>query len=218
MLSGKLWYERCRGSLVGGCLCLMLLASCAAPGLPPSPAPKQSVFLLIPDPEGKVGNITVTNRTGTQVVDQPHHASTVRSSDDAPSPPSALEETEIKRIFGEALAAQPAGPARFVLYFKDDSEELTPDSEALLAEVFRTLRDRGALDISVIGHTDTIGTREYNYQLSLRRARKVADLLVLRGVDRNVLDIESHSEDNLLVKTGDQVREPRNRRVEITVW
>ena len=95
---------------------------------------------------------------------------------------------------------------------------MTPDSEALLAEVFRTLRDRGALDISVIGHTDTIGTREYNYQLSLRRARKVADLLVLRGVDRNVLDIESHGEDNLLVKTGDQVREPRNRRVEITVW
>jgi outer membrane protein OmpA-like peptidoglycan-associated protein len=218
MLSGKRWYERCRGSLVGGGVCLLLLSSCAAPGPPPSPIPKQSVFLLIPDPEGKVGQITVTNRTGTQVVDQHHHASTVRSADHAPSPPSTLEEKEIQRIFGEALAAQPAGPARFILYFKEDSEELTPESEALLSEVFRTMRDRGALDISVIGHTDTIGTRDYNYQLSLRRARKVADLLVLQGVDRNILDIESHGEDNLLVKTGDQVREPRNRRVEITVW
>jgi outer membrane protein OmpA-like peptidoglycan-associated protein len=74
------------------------------------------------------------------------------------------------------------------------------------------------MDVSVIGHTDTIGTRDYNYQLSLRRARKVADLLASHGVDRNMLDIESHGEDNLLVKTGDQVREPRNRRVEITVW
>jgi outer membrane protein OmpA-like peptidoglycan-associated protein len=196
----------------------MLLASCAAPGPPPSPIPKQSVFLLIPDPEGKVGHITVTNRTGTQVVDQHHHASTVRSADHAPSPPSTLEETEIQRIFGHALAAQPAAPARFILYFKDDSEELTPDSEVFLPEVFRTIRDRGAMDISIIGHTDTMGARDINYQLSLRRARKVADLLVLQGMDRNILDIESHGEDNLLVKTRDQVREPRNRRVEITVW
>jgi outer membrane protein OmpA-like peptidoglycan-associated protein len=218
MLSGKRWYERFRGSLVRGGVCLMLLASCAAPGPPPSPAPKQSVFLLIPDPEGKVGQITVTNRTGTQVVDQHHHASTVRSADHAPSPPSTLEETEIQRIFGHALAAQPAGPARFILYFKDDSEELTPDSEVFLPEVFRTIRDRGAMDISIIGHTDTMGARDFNYQLSLRRARKVADLLVLQGMDRNILDIESHGEDNLLVKTRDQVREPRNRRVEITVW
>jgi outer membrane protein OmpA-like peptidoglycan-associated protein len=176
------------------------------------------VFLLIPDPEGKVGQITVTNRTGTQVLDQPRQGSTVQSANDAPSPPSTLDETEIKRIFGEALAAQPAAPARFILYFKDDSEELTPESEVSLLEVFRTIRARGALDISVIGHTDTIGTRDYNYQLSLRRARKVADLLAAQGVDRKILDIESHGEDNLLVKTGDQVREPRNRRVEITVW
>jgi len=216
MLSGERWDERCRGLLVGGGVCLMLLASCATPG--PPPVPKRSMFLVIPDSEGKVGQITVTNRAGTQVVDQPRQASTVQSADDAPSPPSTLEETEIKRIFGEALAAQPAAPARFILYFKDDSEELTPESELLLPEVFRTIRDRGALDISVIGHTDTIGTRDYNYQLSFRRARKVADLLVAQGVDRKILEIESHGEDNLLVKTGDQVREPRNRRVEITVW
>ena len=216
MLSEEQWYGRCRGSLVSEALFLMLLASCATP-VPP-PVPKQSMFLVIPDPEGKVGQITVTNRTGTQVLDQPRQGSTVQSANDAPSPPSTLDETEIKRIFGEALAAQPAGPARFILYFKDDSEELTPESEMLLAEVFRTMRARGGLDISVIGHTDTIGTRDYNYQLSLRRARKVADLLAAQGVDRNILDIESHGEDNLLVKTADQVREPRNRRVEITVW
>ena len=130
MLSGERWYGRCRGSLVSEALFLMLLASCATP-VPP-PVPKQSMFLVIPDPEGKVGQITVTNRTGTQVVDQHHQASTVQSADDAPSLPSTLDDTEIKRIFGEALAAQPAGPARFILYFKDDSEELTPESEKLL--------------------------------------------------------------------------------------
>jgi len=217
MLSRGRWYDRSGPLLVGSAVCLILLAACATPKSP-QPIPKQSVFVLIPDPKGEVGQITVTNRAGTQVIDQPRQVSAVRSADDAPSPPSTLEETEIRRIFGEALAAQPAAPTRFILYFQQDSEELTPDSKALIPEVFRTIRDRGATVISIIGHTDTMGERNRNYQLSLGRARKVADLLASQGVDRNILEIESHGEDNLLVKTGDQVREPRNRRVEITVW
>jgi outer membrane protein OmpA-like peptidoglycan-associated protein len=217
MLSRGRWYERSGPLLVGSAVCLILLVACATPKLS-LPTPKQSVFVLIPDPKGEVGQITVTNQTGTQVLNRPRQASTVRNADDAPSPPSTLEETEIRRIFGEALAAQPAEPARFILYFQHDSEELTPDSAGLVAKVFRTIRDLGATDVSVIGHTDAVGERDYNYKLSLTRARKVAELLVSHGVNRKILDIESHGEDNLLVKTGDRVREPRNRRVEITVW
>jgi outer membrane protein OmpA-like peptidoglycan-associated protein len=191
-------------------VCLILLAGCAAP--------KQSMFVLIPDLEGEVGRITVTNQAGTQVLDQARQASTVRSANNAPSPPLALEQTEISRIFGAALAVQPAGPARFILYFREDSEDLTPEAEALIPEVLWTARDRRATVISIIGHTDTTGDRGYNYQLSLGRARKVADLLAAQGIDPNILEIESHGEDNLLVKTGDEVPEPRNRRVEVTVW
>lgn len=191
-------------------MCLILLAGCAAP--------KQSMFVLIPDLEGEVGRITVTNQAGSQVLDQARQASTVRSADNAPSPPLALEQTEISRIFGAALAVQPAGPARFILYFREDSEDLTPEAEALIPEVLWTARDRSATVISIIGHTDTTGDRGYNYQLSLGRARKVADLLAAQGIDPNILEIESHGEDNLLVKTGDEVPEPRNRRVEVTVW
>lgn len=209
MVSGGRWYERCGSSLVGPAVCLLLLAACA---------PRQSMFVLIPDPEGAVGQITVTNRAGTQVLDRPRQASAVRSADVAPRPPSTLEETEIRRIFKEALAVQPVGPARFILYFKHDSDDLTPESEALISEVFRTVRDRGATVISIIGHTDTVGARDYNYELSLGRAKKVASLLASQGMGKNVLEIESHGKDNLLVKTGDQVPEPRNRRVEITVW
>jgi outer membrane protein OmpA-like peptidoglycan-associated protein len=187
-----------------------LLAGCAAP--------KQNLFVLIPDMEGEVGRITVTNREGTQVLEHPRQASTVRSADDAPSPPLTLEETEISRIFGAALAVQPAGPARFILYFRENSEDLTPDAEALIPEVLRTARDRSATVISIIGHTDTTGDRGYNYQLSFGRARKIAGLLASEGIDPSILEIESHGEDNLLVKTGDEVWEPRNRRVEITVW
>jgi outer membrane protein OmpA-like peptidoglycan-associated protein len=69
----------------------------------------------------------------------------------------------------------------------------------------------------VVGHTDTVGDKLYNYKLSLKRARALASLLVSKGVDRSILEITSHGKDNPLVPTGDQVSEPRNRRVEVTV-
>ena len=209
MHTGRRRYQSCRPSRLGWAVGLTLLAGCAAP--------KQSLFVLIPDMEGEVGRITVTNREGTQVLEHPRQASRVRSADDAPSPPLTLEETEIRRIFGAALAVQPAGPARFILHFRENSEDLTPEAEALIPEVLRTARDRSTV-ISVIGHTDTTGNRGSNYQLSLARAKKIAGLLASGGIDPSILEIESHGEDNLLVKTGDEVREPRNRRVEITVW
>src|SRR5262249_44197266 len=115
------------------------------------------------------------------------------------------------------LATLPPEPVRFVLYFRQDSDDLTAESQALLPQFFRAVRDRSPADVSIVGHTDTVADREYNYRLGLRRANRVADLLVVQGVDRSSLDIDSHGKDDLLVKTADQVAEPRNRRVEITV-
>jgi outer membrane protein OmpA-like peptidoglycan-associated protein len=73
------------------------------------------------------------------------------------------------------------------------------------------------VDISVVGHTDTVGMKGYNYSLSMRRARAVSSILLGQGIDPSTLDVTSHGKDNPLVPTGDQVPEPRNRRVEITV-
>ena len=91
------------------------------------------------------------------------------------------------------------------------------ESLALLQKVLDTIRDRAPVDVSVVGHTDTVGKKEYNYALSMKRARAVASILVGKGVDPSILQITSHGKDNPLVPTGDQVPEPRNRRVEITV-
>jgi outer membrane protein OmpA-like peptidoglycan-associated protein len=62
-----------------------------------------------------------------------------------------------------------------------------------------------------------VGDKSYNYRLSLMRAKAVAALLVAKGLDPSILEITSHGKDNPLVPTGDQVFEPRNRRVEVTV-
>jgi outer membrane protein OmpA-like peptidoglycan-associated protein len=124
---------------------------------------------------------------------------------------------EARAIAGSALAALPKPPLRYIFYFKHDSVDLTRNSRALLDNVLRAIRDRAPVDVSVVGHTDTVGKKRYNYALSLKRARAVASILLGEGVDPSVLDITSHGENNPLVPTGDQIREPRNRRVEITV-
>jgi outer membrane protein OmpA-like peptidoglycan-associated protein len=83
--------------------------------------------------------------------------------------------------------------------------------------ILKRIKERTPVEIGVVGHTDTVGDKDYNYGLSLKRAKAVAALLAEKGVNPAILDITSHGKDNPLVPTGDQVYEPRNRRVEVTV-
>ena len=83
----------------------------------------------------------------------------------------------------------------------------------IIAETAR----RPAVDISVIGHTDTVYKTDYNEQLSLKRATTIAQLLKEKGVRVHALTVESHGKRNLLVATPDNVWEPKNRRVEVSI-
>jgi len=201
--------------------CLIGFGACAKPkpvAAPPPPAPPPSTLIvLLPDADGSVGQVTITNASGTQVLSHGRQASTIEGMAGAPSAPFAITEDEVKQKFGATLATLPPEPVRFILYFQLDSDDLTRESQALLPQFFQAVRERTPADVSIVGHTDTVADREYNYRLGLRRANRVADLLVVQGVDRRTLDIDSHGKDDLLVKTGDRVAEPRNRRVEITV-
>ena len=106
---------------------------------------------------------------------------------------------------------------RFILYFPHNHVEFTPEARATVREVIRAIKEHTPVDVSVVGHTDRVGSRRYNYRLSLERARAVASYLIAEGVDPSILAIDSHGEDNPLISTGDGVSEPRNRRVEVTV-
>jgi outer membrane protein OmpA-like peptidoglycan-associated protein len=194
---------------------LLLAAACATPPKPPPPT-SRDVIVLLSDDQGKTGAIVVSSAGVERRLDRPGQTVTVESGS-PPGLPTVMSGQEVGTIAGSALAALPKPPVRFILYFEHDSDTLTRESQALLRKVFVTIRDRAPVDISVVGHTDTVGKKEYNYALSLKRARAVASILLGKGVDASVLDITSHGKDNPLVPTGDQVPEPRNRRVEITV-
>jgi outer membrane protein OmpA-like peptidoglycan-associated protein len=198
------------------CLVAVLLAACASTGKPPDRPAHQSTFILLPDEQGKTGAITVSGAGVERSLSEPRQAVTV-SPGAPPGEPFIMPEDEVRALLGPALSALPSPPIQFILYFRHDSPDLTESSRKEVKEILRTIRERYPVDVSVVGHTDTVGDKRYNYQLSLRRARAVAALLTAAGVDPSTFDIASHGKDNPLVPTGDQVSEPRNRRVEVTV-
>ncbi|RYD68605.1 MAG: OmpA family protein [Sphingomonadales bacterium] len=107
-----------------------------------------------------------------------------------------------------------AGP--FVVFFEPDKDTITPSSSAILdnaAQAYRTCADA---QVMIAGHTDRKGTDEYNFGLSKRMAANVRAYLAGHGVPDGVMTTEAFGESRPLVATADEVREPQNRRVEIT--
>jgi OmpA family len=205
--------------LAGLGLLLPALHGCASTP-PPMPASAQvpaSVFVLLPDDSGLTGQITVSNPGGTQELTRGGEAVRISAPELGPSAPFVMSSDELTRVFGAAIAAQPRPPARFLLYFEGDSDTLTTESKVRLGEVVRSVVERRAMDVSIVGHTDTVGSRTYNVGLGLRRAVKVREAIRQLPIDQSIVRVDSHGKDAPLVQTGDNVAEPRNRRVEVTV-
>lgn len=181
-------------------LVAMLLGGCAP----------RSYVVLIPSPDGSVGEVVVRGQKGEQVLTQAGQAGSLDGE------ALQVEDRQIKKDFAATMAALPKIPVRFLLYFTAGTT-LTAESESLIPKIIADAHTRPAVDISVIGHTDTVANEPYNNQLALKRASKVSDLLSEKGLKANSLSIESHGKKNLLVPTPDNTYEPRNRRVEVSV-
>jgi len=74
-----------------------------------------------------------------------------------------------------------------------------------------------ATQITVVGHTDSVGSEQYNLELSLRRANAVADYLIVHGVERSRLGTEGRGELQPIADNGTPEGRAQNRRVEIFV-
>ena len=177
----------------------------------------KNTIVLLPDADGHVGAVAVTTAAGEQVVDQPGYMITVADVQKPPSTPKPIDRQTIDKIFGAALAVQPLPPVRFILYFKHGETVLTPESESQLPQIIAAIKELQSKDISVVGHTDMVGDDTYNMKLSLARALRVKELLAEGGIDAGDMEVTSHGEANPLIKTADEIAEPLNRRVEVTI-
>ena len=105
--------------------------------------------------------------------------------------------------------------ANAVVYFDYDQSNLTAKSIQALKGVSDLMKRNQKITISIEGHADERGTREYNLALGQRRAESVASYLIANGVSRNRLITKSYGEERPLSLGSNDTAWSKNRRVEI---
>jgi outer membrane protein OmpA-like peptidoglycan-associated protein len=209
-------HARWLATLIATLAPILALACVGKPTLEPT-RPGQALIVLLPDSDtSSTGRASVSNPSGSTDLARERDA-TLATANRRPSPVATLSEAEVERLFGDALSALPPMTRRFTLYFQFESDELTAESRALMREILSAVKERFMPEVAVVGHTDTMGTTSANVQLGLKRATTVRNLLVAAGLDSSLIELISHGEGEPIVRTADEIPEPRNRRVEIAV-
>ena len=173
--------------------------------------PPNETITVLPSADGHIGTVVVQRGKEKQTLNQPY--ATTHNGDAV----EVVAASEVKETFGPALQALPARPAVFLLYFVTGTDELTDESKADLQRILDELKQRPVPDVYVIGHTDTVGELRGNDQLSRLRAETVKTFLVGIGIPAERIETAGRGKREPIVPTGDQVDEPKNRRVEINV-
>jgi outer membrane protein OmpA-like peptidoglycan-associated protein len=191
----------------------LLIAGCATP--PPVRQPTTTVILM-PDEDGHVGAVSVSTDAGTQQINEAFSASTVTGVHGKPSASNALKQDAVTASYDSLLKAQPPKPISFTLYFHLDRTTLTDESKAMIPAVLAAVRERKPTEISIFGHTDSIGTEKRNVKLSADRARVIAAMLMKDDPTLDHIEQQFFGDRLPLVNSGTKA-EPRNRRAEIQI-
>ena len=105
--------------------------------------------------------------------------------------------------------------ANATVYFEFDKSSLTSKSIQTLKSAVNALNENSSINITLSGHADERGTREYNLALGQRRAEAVSDYFVLNGISKNRITVKSFGEEKPVAFGQDEISYSKNRRVEI---
>lgn len=201
----RVWPRAGRAAVAGLAGLAALLAGCSHP--------VTDRVVLLPQADGRPSAVEVRQGQQVQRLDRPYQAVEARA--DALPAPVQLAASAVQQRYGSLIALQPMRPRLFVVQFKPNSNQLTDESQPVLAEAMAALAQAPAPELVVIGHTDRVGSVEANDRLSVVRAETVRELLVAAGVPRSAVSVAGRGEREPAVPTDDEVAEARNRRVEI---
>jgi len=178
---------------------------------------KYRTLIVLLDNKSKKNAIEVTTKSGSGIINKANSYTKLSSSNSAVNIHPSFPEDEIKEIFGDVLAVDYAKDRMdYTINFKN-STELTQESEQKMQEVITFLKDNKASFIKIIGHTDTKGSKSLNIKLAKKRADYIAKIIKSSDISYGRLDTVSYGEFDLAIKTGDNVDEALNRRVEILI-
>ena len=107
------------------------------------------------------------------------------------------------------------GPKQFIVFFGFNKSNLTPEAARVVADAAAAAQEYGSASIMIVGHTDSSGSASYNVRLSIRRSQAVKDGLAGQGIPASMISTSGRGETELMVQTGDGVKEPQNRRATI---
>ena len=102
-------------------------------------------------------------------------------------------------------------------FFAFDSSKITAGDKALIKEIADAMKTKNSYQMTIQGHTDSIGTREYNQKLSVRRAAAVKSEFVANGLSPEKITIEGFGEDKPIADNSTQEGRAQNRRAVIFI-
>ncbi len=122
------------------------------------------------------------------------------------------------QLEGKPAAAAPAAPGQVIdVYFDFNKSGLSREARQIVEQIAAQLKANSAATVTIVGKTDLSGADSYNLALSKRRSEAVRAALVRDGIAAGRITVQWTGKREPPVKTGEGVREPRNRVVEVTI-
>lgn len=103
----------------------------------------------------------------------------------------------------------------FEIRFDFNKATIKPEYQDLIRKLADATQNNKNIKVSVVGHTDTMGSKDYNYALGGRRAEAVQKMLIKYGIPASQIVAVSSGEEDLAVPTADGVANAANRRVRV---
>jgi peptidoglycan-associated lipoprotein len=101
------------------------------------------------------------------------------------------------------------------VYFEFDKFNLNSKSLQTLKSAVAAMKDNSSIKITISGHADERGTREYNLALGQRRAESVRDYFAINGINANRIMVKSYGEERPILDGSNEASYSKNRRAEI---
>ena len=178
--------------------------------------PSGVALAIFPEITDRVPRLTVTSIVPEWVVEL--NANLFNSTVEFGPADNNVLSRRVMPQYAATLGARPQAPVSFILYFEFGSAiNLAPQMEPVMAQLRAALASYPAAEITVIGHTDRVGSLESNDVLSLQRSETVRAFILKAGIDVRLIEVTGRGEREPLVPTADEVAEEKNRRVEINL-
>ena len=155
---------------------------------------KLNIFVVI---------IFLSSCSSMNVTEENVYSEDIKTVKTTPSEPESIN-FESMAIFANAT-----------VYFEFDKYSLTSKSIQTLKSAVNALNENQSIKITLSGHADERGTREYNLALGQRRAEAVSDYFVLNGINKSRITVKSFGEEKPVAYDQDEMSYAKNRRVEI---